>query len=475
MASLALAARLKRRHPTVCILFGGANLDGEMGAELVRTFDCIDYAVDGPGDEAFVEFLAAIAQDRDPTTVPGVRSRNRPTPVARPASIALDRLPIPDYDEFFERAYSLGILSKSSRSQVRIPFESSRGCWWGQKQHCTFCGLNGTTMAFREKTATRVIDELAQLAQRHRTFQFEAVDNIMPVSYLQELLPKLVAQGTTYTLFYETKANLRRDQIALLATAGVRTIQPGIESLNTRVLKLMRKGVTAIQNVNLLRWASYYDVRVIWNILWGFPDETVEDYARQSLLLAQLHHLQSPLSASRIWMERFSPIYFDRSRFSVKRLVPEASYEYVYPDRVDCAKVAYFFDYEFENGLPDSSYEQIAHAAAMWQEAWHRVPRPRLIYRSSPGFLQIEDQRACGELSTYTLTGQLATLYAACSDSPVGLSKLLRSNEMSWSESKCEDALNELCRQRLMMRDGELFLSLAVPNRVELLPPEQQR
>ena len=42
-------------------------------------------------------------------------------------------------------------------------FETSRGCWWGAKSHCTFCGLNGETMAFRSKSPRRALDELEQL------------------------------------------------------------------------------------------------------------------------------------------------------------------------------------------------------------------------------------------------------------------------------------------------------------------------
>ena len=68
-----------------------------------------------------------------------------------------------------------------------------------------------------------------------------------------------------------------------MAQAGVTKIQPGIESLSSNVLRLMRKGVRAIQNVNLLRWAQYYDIDVAWNLLWGFPGETEQDYTEQAI------------------------------------------------------------------------------------------------------------------------------------------------------------------------------------------------
>jgi radical SAM superfamily enzyme YgiQ (UPF0313 family) len=79
------------------------------------------------------------------------------------------------------------VLPRGARHQVWIPFESARGCWWGAKHHCTFCGLNGSAMRFRAKSPQRVLSELADLARRHHSFRFEAVDNILEPRYLKDL------------------------------------------------------------------------------------------------------------------------------------------------------------------------------------------------------------------------------------------------------------------------------------------------
>jgi radical SAM superfamily enzyme YgiQ (UPF0313 family) len=52
----------------------------------------------------------------------------------------LDSLPIPDYTEYFEELKECGLENKFSKTV--IPYESSRGCWWGEKTMCTFCGVN---------------------------------------------------------------------------------------------------------------------------------------------------------------------------------------------------------------------------------------------------------------------------------------------------------------------------------------------
>ena len=56
-------------------------------------------------------------------------------------------------------------------------------------------------------------------------------DNILDMNHFRSVLPALAQAGTPYELFYEIKANLRREQVATLAASGVTKVQPGIESL----------------------------------------------------------------------------------------------------------------------------------------------------------------------------------------------------------------------------------------------------
>ena len=37
-----------------------------------------------------------------------------------------------------------------------------------------------------------------------------------------------------------------------------------------------------LQNVRLMKWAHYYGIKVAWNLLTGFPGETLEDYEAQA-------------------------------------------------------------------------------------------------------------------------------------------------------------------------------------------------
>jgi len=467
VASVALARRLKQHYPQLVTVFGGASFDGEMGRELVRSVECVDLSVSGEADTAFPALLGALAAGTDPAAVPGVIRRQADGQLVAtapaPPRDSLDELPVPDYHEYFERAGQLGLLPASPRDQVWLPFESARGCWWGEKHHCTFCGLNGTTMRFRAKSPPRVLAELAELARRHRSFRFEAVDNILDPRYLTELFPALAGQAAGYQFFYEVKANLTRDQLRALAQGGVTHLQPGLESLSSQVLRLMDKGVRAAQNVNLLRWARYYGLDVAWSVLWGFPGETADDYAGQAAAAPHLVHLQPPEGSGRIRLERFSPLHAEPHRFGVKSCEPERSYRYVYPERLDLDRVAYFFDYGLDDALPESAYDPLRTALGAWGEAWNRAPQPSLTYRSAPGFLQIYDNRYPERSGAYTFEGSLSEIYLACCDRPVTAAGLRNRLRRPPPDGFIEAALAEFHRRGLVFRDENLTVALALP------------
>jgi ribosomal peptide maturation radical SAM protein 1 len=271
IASLALARRLKQHFPQLLTVFGGANWEGEMGHELHRQFPFVDFVCGGEAELSFPALLERIEGCRPLHDVPGLVFRHRGESVhtGNPDRLErLDDLPEPDYSDYY------GDLNDSTLAAEVTPallFESSRGCWWGAKNHCTFCGLNGAGMAFRSKSPSRALTELRTLAQRWQTTLVAAVDNILDMAYFRDFLPGLAQQKLGLDIFYEVKANLSRRQLRLLQEAGVKRIQPGIESLSDHILQLMRKGTTGLQNIQLLKWCRDYGIHADWNLLYGFP------------------------------------------------------------------------------------------------------------------------------------------------------------------------------------------------------------
>ncbi|APU15951.1 bacteriocin maturation radical SAM protein 1 [Actinoalloteichus sp. GBA129-24] len=344
-ASLAAARALRRLLPGVRLVLGGANCDGAQGAALHRNFPFLDFVVRGEGEAAFPLLLRALAADEiDLSSVPGLCWRegslvSQANPISRHPLPPSAILP-PTYDGFFDRI-------EDSRAagwvEPKLVVEGSRGCWWGEKHHCTFCGLNGSFMEFRSKPPQAFLAEVLGLARRHQLLDFYVVDNILDMGYFDSVLRELTETEVDLRLHFEVKSNLRRHQFQLLADSGAVQVQPGIESLSTHVLKVMDKGVTGCQNVRALRDAQSAGVTASWNYLYGFPEETDEDYHSVIRQLPMLHHLDPPIGTSRIVLERFSP-YFDRPELGFAERAPAPQYRDIYRlPEAELADLAYVF------------------------------------------------------------------------------------------------------------------------------------
>ncbi|HEY2769502.1 MAG TPA: RiPP maturation radical SAM C-methyltransferase [Solirubrobacteraceae bacterium] len=415
IASLALAARVKHRHPDLTIACGGANWEEAMGVALQAQFPFVDLAFSGEADLAFPAVLEARRAGRGVTGIRGVTSSASQGMAERAVperAQQLDDLPVPEFDTFFEQ------LQASVAGGMLTPtllVETARGCWWGERSHCTFCGLNGSTMAFRSKTPERAVDEILRLVDRHGTTSVSVVDDILDMRYFRSVLPRLAEADRGLEIFWEVKANLTHDHVRQLRDAGVVLIQPGIESLSDHVLKLMRKGTTALRNIELLKWCREYGVKPFWNMLYGFPGETADDYARIVSLIPAIWHLEAPTGYGPIRLDRFSPYHADPASFGMVNVRPMAPFTYLYPfERSALMDIAYYFDFDYTDGRTAD-----VHAGEMiaLTRQWMADGDPGVLELRADGAGNVEllDTRPiAGEGHRATLDGWKAAVYLAC-------------------------------------------------------------
>ena len=365
LASLAMAKRIKETHPDMQILFGGPNAEGDMGAGLMACFPFIDYVFSGESDHTFPEFAQAALAD-DPNAIGdvslrGIHSRDPHGAVRRPSQWGepindMDALPYPNFDDFFAQFHTA-----FPNLQPHLNYETARGCWWGAKSHCTFCGLNGVTMAFRSKSADRAIEEIQYLHQRymdpHRVLLMQPADQILDLRYFESMIPRLPEAAPGVPTFFEVKANLTRGQVKALAAAQVQIIQPGIESLSSQVLTLMRKGCTLLQNVQLLKWCAEFGLHPIWNWLYGFPGEREEDYQQMSAIVPLVTHLQPPKKFFAIELDRFSPYFTSPDTLGVKNIRPPEILSVLYPFAPEQQyDICYTFDFDYAEQREATTY-----------------------------------------------------------------------------------------------------------------------
>jgi magnesium-protoporphyrin IX monomethyl ester (oxidative) cyclase len=484
-ACFAIARAIKEANPQVCVVMGGANCEYPMGLEIAAHVDAVDYVFSGPALVSFPAFVGTRLRG-EPAGEPiaGVFSkadagRQRDAQGAPSIGAALDinhRIPL-DYDAFmdsFERFFP------NSPTGPSLLFETSRGCWWGEKSHCTFCGLNGLSMTYKSMApplALELIQSLFRYAPRG-VREFQCVDNILPKSYVRDVFPHLNTPQTA-SIFYEVKADLSEDDVRVLAAAHVFRIQPGIEALASSTLKLMRKGTTAFINLTLLKLCRAYGITPEWNLLVGFPGETEAVFEKYTKDVPLLTHLQPPAGVATVRFDRFSP-YFNNAQSYGLRLQPYDFYGMIYPfPAASLERMAFYFT--DQNDEADYFVDMITwlddmqKAVNAWRRRWSRGPdeRPRLEFRAEDGREVVYDSRGSVPVTRALSDSALALLRHLRAQSSL---ERLETAFAAVPRAALHAEIAGLRRYGLIFEEGDRLMSLVVdpPRRPQAREPERE-
>ncbi len=465
---IALARALKRRRPEQTVVLGGPNCDAPMGEVLAKRVDCLDAVFSGPGLKSFPEYVRSIL-DGDPRAagaIRGVLTRKRSLLSTRGNEIGeelnINETPPVHYDHYlqtFREAFD------EPPAKPAISFQTSRGCWWGEKSHCTFCGLNADTMGYRSLRPALALDLFADIF-RHRddVALYNAVDNILPKEYPSQVLPHIDAPPGSQ-VFYEVKADMTEEEIQALAAARVTLVQPGIEALATSTLKLMRKGTTAFTNIKFLGACRRAKVEPSWNLLIGFPGEPASTYRFYLECLPLLTHLYPPTGAFPVRFDRFAPYFTKAEEYGLK-LRPMDFYRLVYPfSEAELFDLAYYFvDGNLRSAYQRDMFKYIAKISAAiesWRVLWKRGPdaAPQLVFESE---LRVLDSRT-GTPVHHELSEAEAACLRQLQDRPTsanGLARRLEGVGRGLSSDEFDDALAQLRGKRLLFEERGRMLSL---------------
>lgn len=427
-AGVTLLKMIKRFNPDITTFIGGFNCEHEMSQGILsldreRLF--LDYIFSGESEISLVQFLkSGGAEDRIITGEP---------------LMDLDLIPDLDYSDYFNQLLE-------DVEHVSLVMEHSRGCWWGEKKQCSFCGTSDR-IRFREKSFNRIKREI-ESAKKWGVERLHTADLIMPHSHLKDLLPYLKEQDDGWQIYFEQKVSLRYEEMKLLKDAGVLEIQPGIETLSNNILKKMNKGTTLKQNLTFLRHATALEFELFWNMVWGIPGETIEDYREMNRLIPLLIHLTPPIGLFHMTMVRFSPYFKSPEHYGISNVKPIRSYYEVYPDFVDIEKLAIIFrcDYREENLENEVEINRLVELLDEWNSRWsNTLFIPKLeVTQQGDGTVILLDTRGLPEC-----------------DIKKELDK--ESIDLLFSPSIYEgsELQNMFIESKVAIRDGEFFVPLA--------------
>ncbi|MBP5199589.1 MAG: RiPP maturation radical SAM C-methyltransferase [Schwartzia sp.] len=474
-ATIALAKRLKKEKDAPIIMAGGANCEGDAGQAMIEYFEPFDYIFTGEADEILAPMCARLLKaGKIPETelYDGVVSRTRLA--APPAKVTqnLDALPLPDFSDFFRERDAL--MPKDAGNLI-ITAEDSRGCWWAAKHPCRFCGLNGSTAhLYRDKSAERLADELAELSTLYPGAQCYFTGNVMSMKH-QKGLPEALKKRPSYwregrngqrglRLFSEIKSPVPEEDVIRLAKGGFFWLQAGIESFSDERLRLMGKGVSAIRQVETLKHCLAHGMRVLWYILLGLPGETDEMMAQDVAVIPKIMHLEAPNTVAQMMYLRYN-YYMDHPEDGgAPKLRPDRGYDFVFPDREfirravhlyapeDGEELAKYYDYR----LRGPSYEKLYRLFEDW-----RNEQQMLFLKDKGCEVKVLDTRLISKSPLYHIKGAEAEVLRACRNTLKERAVFERLSDRYPAEA-IRAALEQMEGENLLLHIGDEYLTLPV-------------
>ncbi|MFH2093788.1 MAG: radical SAM protein [Pseudomonadota bacterium] len=259
-----LAWHLRQRFPNIHITVGGPAITQILVRQSLenqlKILGPFDSAVLYEGEQALLNLADTLDKGQLPARI-----------INGAIDTCLECLPPPDFDGLpLDRYFS---------PELVLPYDPSRGCYWGKCAFCHYGLCRQGTARYRERSIPDVVDHLKQLSDRWgcRNFYFSQ-DAFLPGT-AQKLARSLREHKSDilWSTDMRPEPGLTAKVCQDLKAGGALSVALGIESASARLLKLINKGVrveemqAAIENLGAAKIAVE---AMCFN---NFPTETLAD------------------------------------------------------------------------------------------------------------------------------------------------------------------------------------------------------
>jgi len=265
---------VRKRFPQVHITMGGPFISIHMrDLKEKGLFKIVDSLILDEGEIPLERLLMELSgKDPDLGSVPGLVYLSGRNICYNPSAPTLDmeQSPPPDFNVFQLDKYP------ARKEELRIPFRLSKGCYW---KRCSFCRTDlSMVKCYQQPPYEFVYNQLKQVVEETGIRNFMFSDESARPDVLEHISRRLIDENININWRAHTRVDreLTRERCQLYSEGGCRSLCLGLESLNERILRLMRKGITVrlIEDTlaeidGVLPVGAYMIV--------GFPTETEEE------------------------------------------------------------------------------------------------------------------------------------------------------------------------------------------------------
>jgi len=286
--SLTIAERIKQAREDLAVVFAGPQADLSC-EDTLRQIPYVDFICCGEGETTIVPFFRSLIAGKPDLSVRGLAYRADGGIVKnpRPELIAdLDTLPTIDYS-------LLAFNNEGNESKVKylFPVDVGRGCPFA----CTYCSTkNFWGRKYRLKSAERIIDEIKEIYKRFGVTSFNFEHDMFTMN--REKVIRICGMLKEIGFPIRWRCSARMDcldnaLVDIMADAGMEMLFVGIETGSPRMQKLIHKNLKLDDIYDKLKYISEKGVNVTASFMFGFPEETEEDFSQTIELMMKISRL----------------------------------------------------------------------------------------------------------------------------------------------------------------------------------------
>jgi len=314
-----LAELFRACRPDVTVIMGGSCADLFFKSAYPRKTDIakyFDYVIQGEGETSVTQLMRFLRQGGDRSTIPNLAflDENQELHFGEQIVENVSELPAPDYDGLD--------LSLYLAPEVILPYQTSRGCHYGQ---CAFCNHDEKYRHnYRSKRMDIVVEELVYLSKRYHVQNFQFVDEAIRPDCFATMVEEMDRHPEFENIqwFFYSRVSRRYNKELLLKARknGCRMVMFGVESLNQRLLNFIKKGISAETSRYCLNLFHGCGIKTYAWLMSNLPSETLEEAREDLEAVKGLRDVIDTFSVSPFGLYPNTDMYANPERYNITRI-----------------------------------------------------------------------------------------------------------------------------------------------------------
>lgn len=454
--SLLMCSKIKDAYPEVQTVVGGKDCAGAFAEALLMNMDVVDFVGTGECEVTVASLLEHLNDGKKPLHNLVFRdSGGKVTRSKSKPNLSINALPFPRYD-FADFPIE--------PSDVIVPIELGRGCPWGK---CTFCPDESYHVRCQSKSAKKVKAEMAYYQETSndlKNFIILDSDALKERKLVLELSEYLKGRNLSFHFAEFRAERMDRKVLESLLSFGywASHFQVGIETFSDRVLRLMKKGVTVLKNVEVLKMVAELGVPLQFNLFTCYPNMTTDDLMENLRVMDRIAHLlvyeNILIYPGEFYLPADCPVFLDIGHYRLQRS-DESVFSDIFEDFPMPSYSNYPYPYQFDND--EEQFNIATRIREKVEDIKRRSPSENFMHymRASNGLQIVVSQN--GHRTSHRLSSREADIYLSAIEKSQQISKV--SEKLGISSANIRSILDDFESKGLILysSDRKSFLSLA--------------